>query len=71
MVPLSTGGTMKLVRVVYKTPHNIFFRRCWFVKETIDDGDYLNVRHGLRGRITTKIPKAGTIFRLVHRKERG
>jgi hypothetical protein len=60
---------MVLKRVVYKTSHNIFFRRCWFVKETAEDGDYLSVRHGLRGRITTRIPKAGTIFRFIHRKK--
>lgn len=60
---------MVLKRVAYKTPHNFFFRRCWFVKETADDGEYLSVRHGLRGRITTRIPKAGTIFRFIHRKK--
>ena len=62
---------MKLKRIAYKTPHNIFFRRVWLVKELIDDGEYLNVRHGINGRLTTKIPKCGnaTIFRLVHRKK--
>ena len=61
-----------LKRVVYKTPHNLFWRRCWLVKEVTEDELYLNVRHGFRGRKTTKIPLCGgeTIFHLVHRKAR-
>lgn len=62
------GDTM-LRRIVYKTPHNIFFRRLWFAKtyKLTEDGLHWQVTHGVNGRLTTFVPVDGTIFRVVTR----
>lgn len=53
------------MRILYKTPHNIFFRRCFLVKKIVEDGNDLIVTHGIGGRIMTVIPLAGTILRYI------
>lgn len=51
------------MRILFKTPHQLMFRRCFFVKhEHVEDG-VLVVRHGLFGRKETLIPLEGTVIR--------
>lgn len=53
------------MRILFKTPHQVFFRRCFLVREEqiIDEGATLWVRHGIGGRKVTRIPLAGTVVR--------
>ena len=56
------------MRILFKTPHQVFFRRCFFVKERTyvksEYGYVLEVTHGLFGRKKTVIPMEGTVLRL-------
>lgn len=55
------------MRILFKTPHQKIFRRCFFVKsyETVKDerGLVMIVKHGLNKE--THIPLLGTILRFV------
>lgn len=58
------------MRILFKTPHQVFFRRCFFVKEfeVCQEKNVLRVQHGLFGRKKTVIPLTGTILRFFARK---
>lgn len=51
------------MRILFKTPHQVFFRRCFFVKDYRYEDGKLIVTHGLYGRKETIIPIAGTVLR--------
>lgn len=57
------------MRILFKTPHQVFFRRCFFVSnvETITIGgkDFLCVVHGRNGLRETRIPLEGTVLRFI------
>lgn len=53
------------MRILFKTPHQLVFRRCFLVSESYEKDGFLVVVHGVDKRKTTKIPLAGTIFRYI------
>lgn len=63
-VRLTTRNKGDHMRILFKTPHQVFFRRCFFVKsERVIDGNRLKVVHGMFGRKETEIPLDGTVIR--------
>lgn len=56
------------MRIKYKTPHNLFFRRFWFVKNYLvqknHEGDAEILAHNALGR-TIHIPLKGTIWMVI------
>lgn len=51
------------MRILFKTPHQLIFRRCFFVKDYSDKDGIRYVYHGLFGGKRTEIPMEGTVFR--------
>lgn len=56
------------MRILFKTPHQVFFRRCFFVKKYDYVEDKMVVTHGLRGRKVTHIPLLGTVVRFFGKR---
>lgn len=50
------------MRILFKTPNQLFFRRCFLVHKYEEKDGFLVVHHGASERMITKIPLAGTVI---------
>lgn len=53
------------MRILFKTPNQKFFRRCFLVDRFEEKDGFLVVHHGAGDRMITKIPLAGTVIRFI------
>jgi hypothetical protein len=53
------------MRILFKTPHQLIFRRCFLVDRYEEKDGFLIVHHGAKDRMITKIPLAGTVIRFI------